>query len=45
MPSLFPDDIMARIAMNPKTREYLQDPNFVTMMNNVMANPQALQQV
>uniref|UniRef100_A0A7R9XLY5 STI1 domain-containing protein n=1 Tax=Polyblepharides amylifera TaxID=1486889 RepID=A0A7R9XLY5_9CHLO len=32
-------DIWAKLAANPNTRAYLQQPDFVQMINNVQANP------
>ena len=37
--SLFGPDIWTKIAMNPSTRDYMGDPEFVNMINAVQADP------
>lgn len=33
-------DFLAKLAMNPETREYLSDPSFMQMMASIQTNPQ-----
>lgn len=37
-------DVWAKISMNPQTRGYLQQPDFVAMLQAVQANPSSLGQ-
>lgn len=41
-PALFGPDFTARLAMNPKTRAFLSQPDFLAMLRDMSANPQNL---
>ena len=38
--ALFGPEFTARLAMNPKTRGYLSQPDFMAMLRDMSANPQ-----
>ena len=44
MPNLFGDDILAKVAANPKLASYLADPSYVQAVQAIQRNPQALGQ-
>lgn len=35
-------NLMATLAMNPRTREFMNDPDYVKMMTELQRNPQSL---
>ena len=41
-PSLFGGDFTARLAMNPQTRPFLSQPDFLAMLRDMSTNPQSM---